>query len=238
MKKTTFLLFLLTSTALWAQTADQIIQNYINKIGGTKLDQVHAILQKGTMSSNGMDFPMESYQDTSGKIYSKIKMMGTDMTTVAFDGQKGFMFDNASFGYKDIPDSIATHYKSKAKNLFGYFYKYKANGGKVKYLGKQKMDSLQTDAVMLSIAKSPISGINDFTAYFNPTTHLLTALKVLKSGHIIITKPDQYKSFDGILLPTKISTEVDGNPVMTLTIDSIKINPPAPDQSIFIKPKQ
>jgi hypothetical protein len=34
-----------------------------------------------------------------------------------------------------------------------------------------------------------------------------------------------------------VTTEVDGNPVVTIKMDEVFINPPAPDASIFKKPE-
>ena len=236
MKKLLLLALMISVTGLWAQKADQIAQNYIRKIGGKKLDQVHSLLQKGTMNMNGMDFPMENYQSTSGKMYSKLKMMGQDIVALAFDGQKGYMF--ANFSYVDIPDSLATQFKEKAKNMFGYFYKYNEHGRHLKYLGQQKFDKIQAESLQMTFDKPIEGGIKDVVAYFNPKTGLLMGVKVIKDGHIVITKPSGYKAFDGISLPTKVTIDMDGNVVQTITFDSIQINPPAPDPTIFIKPKK
>ena len=179
---------------------------------------------------------MENYKSTSGKMYVKLNMMGQDIVALAFDGQKGYKFDN--FAYTDIPDSLATKFKEKAKNLFGYFYKYKANGIHLKYLGQQKLDSIQAETLQMTFDKPIEGGIKDAVAYFNPETGLLIGIKIVKDGHIVITKPTDYKAFDGILMPTKIINEVDGNTVQTMKFDTIKINPAEPDPAIFEKPKQ
>ncbi len=236
MKKLFLLALMISLTGLQAQKADEIAQKYIEKIGGEKLKQVHSILQKGTMTVNGMDFPMENYKSDSGKMFIKLNMMGQDIVALAFDGQKGYKFDN--FAYTDIPDSLAARFKEKAQNLFGYFYNYKAHGRHLKYLGQQKMDSIQAETLQMTFDQPIEGGVKDFVAYFNPKTGLLMAIKVVKDGHIVITKPTDYKTFDGVLLPTKIINEVDGNTVQTMTFDTVKINPPEPDPAIFIKPKQ
>ena len=236
MKKLLLLAFIFSITGLKAQKADQIVQNYLQKIGGNKLDQVHSIFKKGTMTMNGMDFPMESYQSASGKMYSKLKMMGQDIVVLAFDGQKGYRF--ANFNYVNIPDSLSTQIKEKAQNLFGFFYKYKEHGRHLKYLGQQKFDSIQAESLQIIFDKPIEGGINDAVAFFNPKTGLLIGIKIVKDGHIIITRPAEYKKFKGITLPTKVTTEADGNNIQTIKFDTIQINPPAPDPAIFQKPKK
>ncbi len=238
MKKNLFLFAWIISQIISAQSAENIIQNYYKAIGGEKLNQVQAILQKGKMISNGMEFPMESYQNTKGQMYTKMNLMGQDMTMVAFDGQKGFVFDNASFGYKDIPDSLANVFKKKAENLFGYFYQYKKAGHKLKYLGKQKLEGKTYDKVHLILAKPVEKNIQDIFAYFDPKTHLLYAVEIKKDGHLALTENQDYKTFDGLKFPTKIITKIDGNPVMTLQINDLKINPPQPAPAVFAKPKK
>jgi hypothetical protein len=235
--KKLFLLFILFFTAFtYGQNAEKIVDDYLKAIGGDKLEEVKSIKQKGHMMMQGMDFPMETYQDTSGKMYTKMNMMGQDIIATAFDGQKGFMFDNATFGYKDIPDSLSQSFKEKAKNMFGYFYKYKDQHHKIKYLGTKKTDSVTYELVQLILNK-PMQGVNEVTAYFNPKTHLLDVVEINKDNHIVLTKSTDYKNFGDIKLPTKVTTEVDGNPVVTIKMDEVFINPPAPDASIFKKPE-
>ena len=236
MKKLLLLALMISISSIWAQTADQIVQKYIQKIGGQKLEQVHGILQKGSMNINGMDFPMENYQDTSGKMYSKINMMGQNIVALAFDGKKGYQF--ANFNYNSIPDSLTTQIKEKAKNLFGYFYKYKEQGRHIKYLGQQKFDDIQAESVQMTFDKPIEGGVKDVIAFFNPETGLIIGVKIVNAGHIIITRPSNYKEFDGILMPTKITNEMDGKIFQTITFDTIQMNPPAPDPAIFEKPKQ
>jgi hypothetical protein len=171
-------------------------------------------------------------------MYTKLNMMGSDIIAVAFDGKKGFTFDNMTFGYKDIPDSLASDFKEKAKSMFGYFYNYKQNGHQVKYLGKQDFNGQTYNKVELILAKPVDGGVKNIFAYFNPETHLLDFIEVEKDGHHVITESKNFKDFEGIKFPTKIVTKVDGNPVMTLNLNEVKINPPKPDASIFTKPKQ
>ena len=235
MKKLFFLIFTLSFSVFWAQKADEIVQNYIQKLGGKKLDKIHSALQKGTMNMNGMDFPMENYQSTDGKMYSKINMMGQDIIVFAFDGQKGYQFKN--FVYEDIPDSLTTQFKAKAKNLFGYFYKYKERGSKIKYSGKQTFDGKETESILITFDKPVEGDIKNLLAYFDPESGLLIGVKIEKDGHTVITRPGNYKMFDGILQPTEITTEFDGNIIQTVKIDTIKFNPPEPDPKIFKKPE-
>ncbi len=238
MKKLLLYFFIFSGLIASAQKADQLAQNYLDAIGGKKLDQVKSISQKGTMSMNGVDFPMEAYQNINGQMYSKINMMGSDIVAAAFDGQKGYVFDNATFGYKDIPDSLTDAFRQKAKNIFGYFYQYKKNGTTLKYVGQDTFKGKTVEVVEMHLATPGQEGIQDLTVYFDPETHYIAAIKVEKDGHKVLTIPAKYKGFDGVYFPMEMQTEIDGTPMMTIKFEEIKINPPAPDPAIFTKPKQ
>ncbi len=222
-----------------AQTAEQVVDNYIKALGGEKnLSEIKAIHKKDLLSTNGMEFPIDTYQDSSGKIYSTMKVGNNEIILVAFDGEKGFLYDNLTAGYKDIPADKKKEFKEKAQNLFGYFYQYKKAGHKLKYIGQKEMDGKKMEAVEMHL-KEPVDGdIQDLTAYFDANSHLLKAIEINKSGQNILTKITDYKKFNDseVLFPVEIVTEVNGMPAMSLKTQSVEINPSAPSAEKFIKP--
>jgi len=222
-----------------AQNSEQVVNNYIKALGGKdKLAAVKAVQKKDILTSNGMDFPMDTYQDITGKIYSEMEMGGQKIILVAFDGKKGFMFDNRSFGYKDIPEDKKNDFINKAKNMFGYFYNYKKAGHSLKYIGQKEKDGQKVDALEMHLKEPVEGGIQDLTAYFDADSHLLKTIEIKKDGNVIVTKINNYKKFDNsdILFPVEIVTEMNGNPVMTLKTQEIEINPTAPSSEKFVKP--
>lgn len=236
MKKVFSILLFISAMLLSAQKPEQILDQHFRSLG-KNLDQVQSILQKGKMSMNGIDFPMENYQDTHGKIYSKINMMGNDITVMAFDGKKGYMFDNMSYSYIDIPDSLAQKFQTQAQHIFGEFYHYDKDKLQLKYLGLQKIDGQSYQVVQIHYKKPIETDIQDIILYFNPENHLLTFTRATTQGKIVEVKMDKYQNFDGYLFATQVSTKIDGQIITSINFDQIKINPPEPDPAIFIKPK-
>ncbi len=226
--------FLMAATA---QTADQVVDQYIKAMGGAeKIAQIKSIQKKDTMTANGMNFPVETYQDTSGKIYSTMKMGGQNIILMAFDGQKGFVFDNQIYGYKDIPSDKVNEYKNKAKNMFGYFYRYKEAGHQLKYKGKQTKDGKNFEVIDLHLKEPIEGGVQDLTAYFDANTHLLSFIEVQKNGSTVITRIKGYKEFEGVKFPLEVVTEVNGMPLFILKTGDVKINAQAPSKEKFKKP--
>jgi hypothetical protein len=229
------ILFLVTTGI--AQNPDKVIDNYIKALGGAdKLASVKSIHKKDTMIANGMSLPMETYQDTTGKIYSSTEMAGQKIILVAFDGEKGFVFDNTTFGYKDISQDQAESFRNKAKNIFGYFYNYKKEGHTLKYKGKEVKNGKNMEVLEMHL-KEPVEGdIQDLTAYFDTDTHLLSMIEIEKDGNLIVTHVENYKPYSGILFPVEITTKLNGNTAMILKNADVTINPPAPSADKFVKP--
>jgi len=228
--------FILTGTA---QKADQVIDNYLKALGGKeKLASVKAVQKKDVMTMQGMDFPMENYQDTTGRMYSTMEMGGQKVILVAFDGKKGYMFDNRTYSYKDIPQDKAEQFKDKAKNIFGSFYEYKKQGNTAQYKGQKEMDGKKMEVVELHLKKPVEGGVQDLIAYFDADNHLLKVIEINNLGKKILTKINNYKDLEGVKFPLEIVTEVEGVPQMTLKTESLKINPPAPSKDKFVKPNK
>ncbi len=237
MKKILSLMGLFFVMTGMAQTPDQIVNQYINALGGSeKLSSVKSIQKKDTMVANGMEFPMDTYQDKTGKIYSTMKMGDQEIILLAFDGEKGFMFDNMTYSYKDISPDQAASFKNKAKNMFGYFYEYKKAGHQLKYTGQQTKDGKKMDVVEMHLKEPVEGGIQDLTAYFDADSHLLNLIEVEKNGAKVITRIKGYKTFEGIKFPAEVVTEMNGTPIMTLKTGDVKINAPAPPADKFVKP--
>ncbi len=239
MKKIITLLSLFLFAGLSAQTAEQVVDNYLKALGGKeKLASVKSLQKKDTMIANGMSFPMETYQDVNGKIYSTMEMGAQKIVLAAFDGEKGFVFDNATFGYKDVSPEKAKSLKDKAKNLFGYFYDYKKAGHTLKYKGKEIKNGMNAEVVEMHLKEPVEGGVQDLTAYFDAGDHLLKLIEIKNGNNTIVTEIKDYKNFDGILFPVLIETTVNGVPAMTVKTGDVKINVPAPSADKFVKPNQ
>ena len=91
MKKLNYLLrtvvLLFFSFSLNAQTADEIIENYIENTGGAdNWANVKSIKMNIIVSQMGMEIPIEQFL-SSEKTYSKISIQGQEIKQGVFDGE-------------------------------------------------------------------------------------------------------------------------------------------------------
>jgi carbonic anhydrase len=87
--KTLTIVFLLTAIVpATAQTADEIISNYLENTGGkTVWENLQSVKMTATANAQGMEIPVEIYQTKDGKQLVKINFQGQDITQLAFDGE-------------------------------------------------------------------------------------------------------------------------------------------------------
>ena len=88
LKTLSIALALIFSVSSYAQTADEIINNYIENIGGKeKLEKLKGIQMIGNMKMQGMEIPFEQLSTKDGKQLVSIELQGNKMVWSAFDGQ-------------------------------------------------------------------------------------------------------------------------------------------------------
>ncbi|UQB68611.1 LolA family protein [Epilithonimonas zeae] len=202
----TFALSVATVANLSAQTAKQVIDNYVTALGGKqKLESVKTLSMKNTISVMGMEMEGKTVKKDN-KFKSTQSMMGQEMSQV-FDGEKGFA---NQMGQKiDFPaDQVAKLKDAKLMDALGL------NPEKMKTVEKKQIDG--KDYIILSS--------DDSKYYFDAKTNLLWKTEGDK-GTMIISK---YADIDGIKFVEEMSIDAAGQQVSVKNSD-IKINQPVSD---------
>lgn len=202
----TFALSVASVANLSAQTAKQVIDNYVTSLGGKqKLEAVKTLSMKNTISVMGMEMEGKTVKKDN-KFKSTQSMMGQEMSQV-FDGEKGFA---NQMGQKiDFPaDQVAKLKDAKLMDALGL------NPEKMKTVEKKQIDG--KDYIVLSS--------DDSKYYFDAKTNLLWKTEGDK-GTMIISK---YTDIDGIKFVEEMSIDAAGQQVSVRNSD-IKINQPVSD---------
>ncbi len=240
MKKLLLLFVTILSINTYAQDVNKIYNDYVDALGGkAKLAKIKSVQKKIVMSmpAQGMEIPMNTYQSTDGVIYTEMDMMGQKLIAVAFDGKKGFKL-NQQMGYDDITPEEANKYVDKAKDIFGSVLRYKERGDQLSYIGKEKVDDIEYDTLKLNLKEAIEGGITEMKILFNPKTHLIDYIIMDVNGMAIKTKISSYIEVEGIKFIEKLDTLINDQIGQSMTISDIKVNAPAPDASVFVKPKE
>lgn len=202
----TFALSVAAVANISAQTAKQVIDNYITALGGKqKLESVKTLSMKNTISVMGMEMEGKTVKKDN-KFKSSQTMMGQEMVQV-FDGEKGYA--NQMGQKMDFPaDQIAKLKDAKLMEALGM------NPDKIKTVEKKQIDG--KDYNVLSS--------DDSKYYFDAKTNLLYKTEGDK-GTMTISK---YVDVDGIKFPEEMSVDAGGQQV-TVKNSDIKINQPVSD---------
>ena len=81
-------LFSIASTPIFAQSADEIISKYITTIGGAeKLKALKSVKMEMVTNAQGMEIPVEVFQEKGGKMAVKLNLQGKEITQMASDGE-------------------------------------------------------------------------------------------------------------------------------------------------------
>lgn len=231
MKKTLFLLSLIigASSAMMAQTADDIINKSITAMGGLdKLNSINTVYMEDSNLVQGVKVPI------------KIWMVNKKATRIefSFGGMTGFQILRTDSGWgfspfagQTAPEPITAEEVKKAKEqlyVTDAFVNYKAKGYKVKYEGKDETEGSEAYKIKVTITDS----ISE-TYFIDPDTYYVIQVKTKatvngKTGESTETRTDYKKTPDGYIFPMESNSSDQGD-VKTYVI---KVNG-AIDDKIF-----
>ena len=81
--------FTLVATYSQAQTADEIVEKYLETIGGKeKLSSIKSLKMLGKAKQGGMEFPFTNIMVAPNKMMQSINFQGKEIVISAFDGNE------------------------------------------------------------------------------------------------------------------------------------------------------
>jgi len=138
-----------------AQTADEIIANYLENTGGkANWEKLEGVEMKGVMKMQGMEIPVEQVLLKDGRQSTTIEFQGQKMVWSAYDGKILWTRNQMTMEAEKSDNETTENMKNQVKDFINPFLNYKDKGYTVELLGKETMDGTETFKIKLT--KDPI----------------------------------------------------------------------------------
>ncbi len=224
-------------SAVWAQTADEIIAKNIQARGGAdKLKSVQSVKSTATMAMGpGMEAPGVLVQKRGNLARLEFTVQG--LTAVqAYDGKNAWQV--MPFMGKKDPELMSADEAKEVEEMAdmdGPLVDYKSKGHQIELLGKEKVEGTDAYKLKLSLKNGDVQ-----TVYIDADSFLEikeeTKRTVRGSEQVFESAIGDYKEVGGIMFPFAMESGVKGSPQKEkLTITKVELNVPV-DESIFKMP--
>ena len=239
MKMISFLsLFLIFSSILFAQIADEAADNILNlyfqTLNQEKLLQTNTYVTKGEIVRGNTEVPFTSYNKKPMSYRIEFESQGQKFIT-AFNGSSGWTINPLSGSNDPQPMSADGVERTKLQADYeGMFYNYREKGYTVEFIDKEDVGFIETYVLQLTTAEEDV-----ITAYIDTQDNVL-----LKTSSYVVVDDveEEYELFykdhrfvNEILIPFTIETKVDNKTEMKMIIDEVTFDVEIPD-SMFEMP--
>ena len=230
------LLTLSFAGSISAQTADEIINKYVQAIGGKeRLSKITSVYTEGTIDAMGMLGSIKTYTVNGKGTRQDIDINGASI--ISCYGEKDGWSINPMMGSTTAETMPPAQYNGGKDGIYvgAMYVDLAAKGYKAELLGNETIANANTFKIRITSPDS-LTSIN----YFDATTFYLvrTVQQSEMQGQMtetIITYSD-YKGSDNFLIPYKMEMDFAGGQfVMVITFTKLELDKPI-DAAIFAKP--
>jgi hypothetical protein len=229
----------LLALPLSAQTADEIINNYIKTVGGMeKISAAKSLRRVGKFTGGGgFEAKLVQENERPNRVREEFALQGMTGVT-AWDGSHGWKIEPWN-GKKD-PEALGEDEQKgivEDADFDGPLVNYKAKGVKVEYVGMEPVEGTDAYKLKLTMPDGEIRHYYMDTDYYVPIK-IETKRVVRGTEREFETSLGDYKEVNGWYLPFAYEVGAKGNPNrQKITYTSIEANVPLADAR-FIEPKQ
>lgn len=217
-----------------AQTVDDIVAKNIKARGGIdKFKSVNSMKINATVTAQGMKLPVTIYSKRPNMMREETDMQGQKMVR-AFDGTTAWTINPMMGGAPQALTGSAANMAMDSADLEGPLVDYKQKGHTVEFVGNEKLDGKDVHHLKITRKTGTVQHL-----YLDAETGLeKKTIITLEQGGMKMDLEIQladFKSVDGLMMPSGTRQLMDGNEVAQVTVDKIELNPQI-DDSIFKMP--
>ncbi len=234
-------LVLAISSSFYAQTADEIINNYFENTGGKdNWEKLEGIEMIGVMKMQNMEIPFEQVMTKDGKQVVTIELQGNRMVWSAFDGETSWQRNQMTMEAEKSDNEATENMKKQVKDFPDPFLNYKEKGYAVELMGKETVDGTETFKIKLT--KDPIlvngESVPSISHYYFDTENFVPIIVESEvnegpmKGQVVKSSMSDYQEVNGVYFPFTF-----GNEFQTMNFKEIKLNPEV-DTAVFAFPEK
>lgn len=234
--KTVF--FILMSISVFAQTADEIIANYFEAIGGLEnYKNIKGIKVLAKVQQGEMDIPLEIVQMADGRTYTKVSFQGKSLMQDVFDGETMWGTNFQTMKAEKADAESSANKKLEANDFPSEFIDYKVKGYTLDFIGTETIDGAETFKLKLVKEPKTIAGekVEDIVYYYFDTEAfiLLVQESIIndgpRKGQMSQTKFSDFQEVDGIYFPFSMSQGIKDGFSQSIIVEAIELNSVIPD---------
>jgi len=241
------LLMVAATIPMQAQTADEIISNYLENTGGEEAwKALKGVKMDGVVRFGGMEIPMEMVQLTEGKMMSKADFQGMTFYQGVFDGETLWSTNQMTMAAEKSDAETTANTKLDMNDFPDQFLNYKEKGYTVELLGKETVEG--TETFKIKVTKEPkvvdgkevpsVSFVYFDDENFVPIVQEEEVMSGPAKGMTSSTKFSDYTEVDGLYFPFSINAGVKGQPQgQEVVIKNVELNPEI-DSAAFAFPEK
>ncbi len=230
-------------TAGYAQTADEVVNKYLEATGGVeKWKSVKSMKMEGKVPTPNGEFPLIILLKGPNKSKVVVNVQGKELVQAAYDGETGWSLNPFAGGTDAVKLDEEQTKELKDQELEDALIDYKKKGHAITLEGKEEIDGVQCYKIKLE--KNKNNDKDDVTEirYFDAENAVLIMSKsYLRSGPGKGTEiqnfVSDYQEVNGLMVPFSMDQRVNGNSVSKITFTKILMNENL-DDSVFAFPKK
>lgn len=241
-----FVIAIATSISIQGQTVDEIIDNYLENIGGKEAwSKVTNMQAQGIGKQGGVNYPFTAIYTKEGKAHVSVDLQGRQFVVEAFDGETSWAMNFQTQKAEAADSETSLNYKRTAKDNFpDAFLNYKEKGYKAELLGKEEFDGTESFKIKLTKNTMLVDGKEEENIeiyYFDTENFVPIAVEsTVMSGQgkgaksqVILS---DYQESDGLYMPYTNTTKFNGQVVFEMSMKTVKFNVEI-DDKIFKMPE-
>jgi outer membrane lipoprotein-sorting protein len=238
------LLLFFVSSLLTAQSAEDVINKYLENTGGREAwSKIKSMKSTGTVKAQGLDFPTIMLSKENKQKIS-FTFQGKEIVQPAFDGETGWQTNFMTMKAEKMEAEDSEMLKSEFADFPEAFLRYKEKGYSVEFQGSETKEG--TDCFKIKLTKKPVKvdgvEVENASIYFFDKENYVPILmqseikKGPAKGKLSETSMSDYQEVEGVYLPFSIDQKYDGQVMASVKLTKIELNV-AIDDKEFVFPE-